>query len=720
MTRHTPPTKGATVERSTTWADHRQRTTVYTDMIATPVDSEEVQRIEKQLIHTARSVRSSTGRALVEREASTLPIDSLIHEAFKIRCAETTLLELFSAGELNGTVHTCVGQELFPVVLARYLRTEDFVLSNHRGHGHYLSLTGDFEGLIAEVMGRTNGASAGYGGSQHLRKGRFYSNGIQGGMTPIAVGLGQALKEDRTRNMCVCFIGDGTLGEGILYEAFNLASRWEVPILFALEDNEYAQSSSKRQTLAGSVAGRAAAFGIRYFETDITDVADLDKTCSAATSYVREGLRPAVMHVHTMRLNSHSKGDDNRDRSEIQALQKRDLVNRYREAGLVDESRASAIGRELAVAVERARSCSSLHEVTPNCPVRNTMVTFGPATGLSERRVAEQTNEALRLLLARYGDLLFIGEDIEDGNEFAPGPYGGAFKISRGLSHEYPGRVRNTPISEAGITGLAIGRALAGKKTIVEIMFGDFCTLIVDQLLQHADKFPTMYGTNIPLPLMVRTPMGGRRGYGPTHSQSIERLFFGMQNLLVLAVNHRLDIPAFYAAAFDDPLKPTLVIENKVLYTISNKLACPNGYAVEQSVEPFPTVRLRPTRHLPTFTIFTYGHGLALAEEALGQLMREHELFGEVICPSVLSPINLYPLIASVSKTARLVTVEEGTTFSALGAEIITQLLEHGVTLRSVRRLGNGTILPCSAKAEARLLPSARDIVESILGVTTQ
>jgi len=255
--------------------------------------------------------RAMSARFSTSSDLDGLPLNSLIHDAFKIRGAETKLLELFAAGELNGTVHTCVGQELFPIVLARYLRADDYVVSNHRGHGHYLSVTGDFEGLIAEVMGRTSGPSGGYGGSQHLRTARFYSNGIQGGMTPIAVGLAQALKEESTRNLCVCFIGDGTLGEGVVYEAFNLAAKWQVPVLFAIEDNGYAQSSSKRQTLAGSIAGRAAAFGIRYFEANIVDVRGLDETCGAATRYIRGELRPAIVHVHTTRLNSHSKGDDN-------------------------------------------------------------------------------------------------------------------------------------------------------------------------------------------------------------------------------------------------------------------------------------------------------------------------------------------------------------------------------------------------------------------------
>jgi 2-oxoisovalerate dehydrogenase E1 component len=648
------------------------------------------------------------------------PDHSFVYEALKIRCVETKLLELFTGGELNGTVHTCVGQELLPVVLAKHLQLNDYVVSNHRGHGHYLSVTGDFVGLIAEVMGRTGGVSGGYGGSQHLRNERFYSNGVQGGMTPISVGLGQALKEESAGNVCSCFIGDGTLGEGVVYEAFNLAAKWEIPVLFVIEDNGYAQSTSKQQTLAGSVRDRAIAFGIRYFGTEVTDVTNLNETCDEAIRYVRRECQPAIMHVRVMRLNSHSKGDDNRDQCEVRTLQKKDIINRFFEAGLIDDVRALTIEKQISEAVVQARSSAALLEVKRNCPVNAVQVKFTPVESRSEKRVVEQTNEAMRRLLAQHTDLLFLGEDVEDGNSFTPGPYGGAFKVSRGLSRDYPGRVRNTPISEAGFTGLAIGRALAGKRTIVEIMFGDFCTLIVDQLIQHADKFPTMYGTPIPLPLMIRTPMGGRRGYGPTHSQSIERLFLGMQNVVVLAVNHRLKIPALYSAALDEPLKPTFMIENKALYTITNTAVPPSGYVVEESDERFPTIRIRPKRHVPACTIFTYGHGLALAEEALVHLVRDHEIFAEIICPSALTPINLSPLIASMSNTKRLLTIEEGSVFGGLGAEVISRLLESGAIVGSVRRLGNDTILPCSAKAEANLLPSWRDVARCVLEVIGQ
>jgi 2-oxoisovalerate dehydrogenase E1 component len=162
------------------------------------------------------------------------------------------------------------------------------------------------------------------------------------------------------------------------------------------------------------------------------------------------------------------------------------------------------------------------------------------------------------------------------------------------------------------------------------------------------------------------------------------------------------------------------MIENKALYTIANTAVPPSGYVVEESDERFPTIRIRPKRHVPACTIFTYGHGLALAEEALANLTRDHEVFAEIICPSALTPINLSPLIASMSNTKRLLTIEEGSVFGGLGAEVISRLLESGSIVGAVRRLGNDTILPCSAKAEANLLPSWRDVARCVLEVIGQ
>ncbi|MDA9656640.1 thiamine pyrophosphate-dependent enzyme [Candidatus Marinimicrobia bacterium] len=176
-----------------------------------------------------------------------------IKDGILIRAVEEKLLELFSEGKLNGTVHTCVGQELTGVFVSKYLIDEDHIVSNHRGHGHYLSKFKDIQGLIGEVMGKKSGCSGGYGGSQHLVNKNYLSNGIQGGMLPIAAGISLYFKLEKLNNISVAYIGDGTLGEGILYETINIASKWSLPLLIVLENNSYAQSTSIKQSFSGNL-----------------------------------------------------------------------------------------------------------------------------------------------------------------------------------------------------------------------------------------------------------------------------------------------------------------------------------------------------------------------------------------------------------------------------------------------------------------------------------
>src|SRR5262249_23200481 len=156
-----------------------------------------------------------------------------------IRSVEERLLALFAEGKLFGTVHTCSGQEWTGVAVATALQEGDLLFSNHRGHGHYLARTDDGEGLSAEVMGQRKGRCRRGGGRQHMCAKGFFSNGIQGGIVPVAAGLALAQKLQELPNITVVFIGDGTLGEGVLYETLNIAAKWELPLLIVLENNFY-------------------------------------------------------------------------------------------------------------------------------------------------------------------------------------------------------------------------------------------------------------------------------------------------------------------------------------------------------------------------------------------------------------------------------------------------------------------------------------------------
>ncbi len=241
-----------------------------------------------------------------------------------IRGFETRILELFAAGELNGTTHTYVGQEANAAAVIDHLDERDILFSSHRCHGHYLARFGEAGALFGELMGRVNGVCAGRGGSQHLCRDNFYSNGIQGGYVPIAAGMAVAEKRKASGTIAVAFIGDGTLGEGNVYEGANLASLWDAPLLLVVENNRYAQTTPIELGVAGDIAARFSAFGIPTDEMESNDVAELFGRCGAAVSRVRESGRPMVLVLHTYRLNAHSKSDDFRPVDEIEAWRARD------------------------------------------------------------------------------------------------------------------------------------------------------------------------------------------------------------------------------------------------------------------------------------------------------------------------------------------------------------------------------------------------------------
>lgn len=246
--------------------------------------------------------------------------DELLYRKMRfIRRFEEQLLELFDTGVLNGTTHACIGQEADSVAVMAHLRDGDHVFSNHRCHGHYLARTGDARGLIAEIMGLPEGVCGGIGGSQHLAAPGFKSNGVQGGIVPAAAGIALAQQLSGGNDISVVFIGDGTLGEGAVYESLNLASLWQLPLLVVLEDNGWSQSTPSRMNLAGDMRQRFEAFGVAVEEIDSTDILEIEPAAERVVTEVRKHRTPCALIIHTYRLCHHSKNDDNRPRDEVEA-----------------------------------------------------------------------------------------------------------------------------------------------------------------------------------------------------------------------------------------------------------------------------------------------------------------------------------------------------------------------------------------------------------------
>ncbi|MGB3438342.1 MAG: thiamine pyrophosphate-dependent dehydrogenase E1 component subunit alpha [Actinophytocola sp.] len=249
-----------------------------------------------------------------------------------IRHFERTLLELFDRGELNGTTHTCLGQENIPVALRTVLTDRDHVFSNHRGHGHYLARFDDPEGLLAEIMGRQGAVCSGVGGSQHILRDRYLSTGVQGQSMPVAVGVALHLRRTEPGALAAVHIGDGTWGEGAVYEALNMARLWRVPLLVLVEHNGIAQSTPTSTQMAGTIADRALAFDVAHHRTATQDVEALRAELAPLVRGVRDHGWPLVVEFETYRLGPHSKGDDTRSAEDIALARRNDWYPRYAEA----------------------------------------------------------------------------------------------------------------------------------------------------------------------------------------------------------------------------------------------------------------------------------------------------------------------------------------------------------------------------------------------------
>ena len=247
-----------------------------------------------------------------------LPLEELYKKMLMIRFFEEGVLKLFDQGKLFGTTHAYIGQEANAVGVITNLRENDTVVSNHRCHGHYITHKQNPYALLCEMMGKKDGLCAGRGGSQHICDINFFSNGVLGGILPLAAGLAFSEKFNKTDNIIAVFIGDGTLGEGVLYETLNIISKWELPILIVVENNRYAQSTKIEHTLAGNIKDRFTAFDIETQEIETFNVNEISNDSVSLINKVRKTKKPKCLIINTYRFASHSKSDDGRDKNEVE------------------------------------------------------------------------------------------------------------------------------------------------------------------------------------------------------------------------------------------------------------------------------------------------------------------------------------------------------------------------------------------------------------------
>lgn len=641
-------------------------------------------------------------------------LTEMYRRMLRIRRFEQETSKLYKATEIPGFVHLSIGQEATAVGACWPLTVADGITSTHRGHGHCLAKGLDTRSMFAELMGKESGTCHGRGGSMHIadpRLGIYGANGIVGAGLPISVGHATASKLRQDGAVTVAFFGDGAVAQGMFHESVNLAAVWDLPVIFFCENNHYAEFSVDSDQHRASLEERAAGYGVEYHHVDGNDVAAVSTLVSTLTERLRLGVGPVIVEGETYRWHGHYEGDpmSYRDASELEEWKTRDPLDltRAQLLGLgVDPGVLAAVVQEIddeiADAVEFGRSSAapapeSLRDFV--YAEREPLAEPAEPSGAPTYKTMHAVRDAVRAELLQDESVFVAGIDVGKG--------GNVFGLFRGLSEEFPGRVRDTPISEMAILGTAVGSAMAGMKPVVEIMYVDFIGVCLDQLLNQAAKLRFMTGGRASMPLVVRTQFGAGRSSGSQHSQSLEALLAHIPGLTVVMPSNPADTYGLLRAAIQDP-NPVVFIENRLLYGAKGPQP-PEDYLV-------PLGKAKVVRPGADVTLVSYSRMLTFAMSAAEQLASQG-VDVEVIDLRTVAPFDRETVLASLAKTHRLAVAHEAVQDFGLGAELAALAAGEGfwdLDAPVVRIAPPAMPTPYAPSLEKLWLPQTGTIVDAV------
>jgi pyruvate dehydrogenase E1 component alpha subunit len=642
-----------------------------------------------------------------------------------IRYFDEAAGDLYGNKEVAGGTHLYIGEEAVAVGAVSALRADDYITSTHRGHGHCIAKGADPKLMMAELLGKSDGICRGKGGSLHIadvETGNLGASGIVGGGIPIAVGAGLASELNETGRVVLCFFGDGAANTGAFHEAVNLAAVWKLPVVFLCENNLYGMSVPLAEASAVSdMSVRSAAYGIPGDSVDGNDVLAVRKSVQKAVNKARKGGGPSIIQCATYRWRGHAASDPGtyRTREEVAEWKAKCPIKRYK-AHLLAEKVIDEVGYDNAderakqaidAAVEFARKSPY--------PSPDELFTdvFAPAYTVVDQPTTKATrnipywkalNEALSEEMTRDKSVVVFGEDVAF--------YGGAFGATRDLYKLFPGRVRNTPISEAAIAGAAVGASLCGLRPVAEIMYMDFMPIAADQIVNQAAKIRYMFGGKPKLPIVYRTQGGGGKSIAAQHSQSLEAWFAHTPGLKIAMPSTPYDAKGLLKTAIRED-NPVLFVEHKLLYRLEGEVP------EEEYLIPFGVADIK--RAGSDITVVATSRMVLLALEA-AELLSADGIDVEVIDPRTIVPLDIETIVRSVKKTGRVLIVHEACKTGGVGAEIGMQIQEAAFDYLDapVMRIGGLDVpMPCSPALEKLVIPSTESIaagVKSIIGPGTR
>jgi len=623
------------------------------------------------------------------------------------RMIEEKMLVLLRQGKISKWF-SGIGQEAISVGVTMALDDDEYILPMHRNLGVFTSRKISLYRLFCQWQGKLDGFTNGrdrsfhFGSNQHKIVGMISHLGPQMGVAN-GIALHNLLKKNK--KITAVFSGEGGTSEGDFHEALNVASVWNLPVIFVIENNGYGLSTPvNEQYNCKNISDKGIGYGIKSYNIDGNNIIEVFSKIKEIKKIIQKKPQPVLVELMTFRIRGHEEASGTKyvPKEMIEYWEKRDPILNYesfllesdilnkKEIKKIKKQFTSLIEDDIKKANQQSKIAASVQKELNDVlhPYENHSIK--KIEKLTEMRFVDSISNALELSMKKYDDLIIMGQDIAE--------YGGVFKVTDGFSKIFgKDRVRNTPICESSIIETAMGLSICGRKSIVELQFSDFISSGFNPVVNYLAK--TYYRWKQKADVVLRMPCGAGVGAGPFHSQTNEAWFTKTPGLIVVYPSFPFDAKGLLISSIENP-NPVLFFEHKALYRTIREEIPENYYNV-----PIGKGKLRKIGN--KISVITYGLGV---HEAL-KIIDKHDIDADLIDLLTLSPIDEKIIINSVNKTGKAIVLQEDSLFGGIASEISSIIMENCFENLDapVFRVGSlNTPIPFEEDLEKQYLPFDR------------